>query len=105
MTHPRIEPFKRQAYFARIDEVNLKGPELRAVLELNPSALSQAAAMDLERKVTGKRSDLHGIPILLKVGIPVHYWYWSHPHCGQQDNIGTIASEGRYGFPKKMSTG
>ena len=56
-----------QAYFARIEEVNLQGPELRAVLELNPSALKQAAALDKERKLTGKRSHLHGIPVLLKV--------------------------------------
>ena len=56
-----------QAYFARIDEVNLKGPALRAVLELNPSALTQAAALDKERKLLGTRSALHGIPILLKV--------------------------------------
>ncbi|PSR75763.1 hypothetical protein PHLCEN_2v8880 [Hermanssonia centrifuga] len=65
-----------KAYFARIDEVNLKGPQLRAVLEMNPSALAQAAELDKERKLTGKRSMLHGIPILLK------------------DNIGTVASEG-----------
>ena len=56
-----------QAYFARIDEVNLQGPALRAILEKNPSALKQAAALDAERKLTGKRSELHGIPILLKV--------------------------------------
>ncbi|THH02044.1 hypothetical protein EW026_g768 [Hermanssonia centrifuga] len=65
-----------KAYFARIDEVNLKGPQLSAVLEMNPSALAQAAELDKERKLTGKRSMLHGIPILLK------------------DNIGTVASEG-----------
>ncbi|KIM38862.1 hypothetical protein M413DRAFT_419820 [Hebeloma cylindrosporum] len=65
-----------KAYFARIDEVNLKGPGLRAVLELNPSALAQAALLDKERKSKGKRSVLHGIPILLK------------------DNIATVASEG-----------
>ncbi|KAF9447278.1 amidase signature enzyme [Macrolepiota fuliginosa MF-IS2] len=65
-----------KAYFARIDEVNVKGPKLRAVLELNPSALSQAAALDQERKKTGPRGLLHGIPILLK------------------DNIATVASEG-----------
>ncbi|KAJ7714153.1 amidase signature enzyme [Mycena metata] len=65
-----------KAYFARIEEVNIKGPGLRAVLELNPSALKQAALLDAERKLTGKRSELHGIPILLK------------------DNIATIASEG-----------
>ncbi len=56
-----------QAYFARIDEVNLKGPALRAVIETNPSALSQAACLDKERSLTGKRSLLHGIPVLLNV--------------------------------------
>ncbi|KAI0826093.1 amidase signature enzyme [Irpex lacteus] len=65
-----------KAYFARIDEVNLKGPQLRAVLEINPSAISQAEALDRERKTKGKRGPLHGIPILLK------------------DNIATLASEG-----------
>ncbi|KAF5372556.1 hypothetical protein D9758_005184 [Tetrapyrgos nigripes] len=65
-----------KAYFARIDEVNLKGPELRAVIETNPSAIMQAAAMDAERKAKGKRGLLHGIPILLK------------------DNIATVAVEG-----------
>ncbi|CAE6470951.1 unnamed protein product [Rhizoctonia solani] len=65
-----------KAYFARIDEVNLKGPQLRAVIETNPQALTQAAELDAERNKTGKRSPLHGIPILLK------------------DNIATLASEG-----------
>ncbi|TFK55208.1 amidase signature enzyme [Heliocybe sulcata] len=64
------------AYFARISEVNLQGPALRAVIETNPSALAEAAALDAERKLLGPRSLLHGIPILLK------------------DNIATTASEG-----------
>ncbi|KAA1474556.1 amidase signature enzyme [Dentipellis sp. KUC8613] len=67
-----------KAYFARIDEVNLQGPTLRAVIEMNPSALSQAAALDVERKASGPRSALHGIPILLK------------------DNIATKASDGSF---------
>ncbi|KAF5384399.1 hypothetical protein D9615_003112 [Tricholomella constricta] len=65
-----------KAYFARIEEVNLKGPALHAVIETNPSALAAAAELDLERKRKGARSSLHGIPILLK------------------DNMATIASEG-----------
>ncbi|TBU30400.1 amidase signature enzyme [Dichomitus squalens] len=65
-----------KAYFARIEEVNLQGPTLRAVIETNPSALEQAAALDLERRTTGARGPLHGIPIILK------------------DNIATLASEG-----------
>ncbi|KAJ7624043.1 amidase signature enzyme [Mycena polygramma] len=54
----------------------VKGPGLRAVLELNPSALKKVALLDRERRLTGKRSELHGISVLLK------------------DNIATIASEG-----------
>ncbi len=54
----------------------MKGPMLRAILELNPSALEQAASLDRERKSEGARSRLHGIPILLK------------------DNIATPSSEG-----------
>ncbi|KAI0761337.1 amidase signature enzyme [Trametes elegans] len=65
-----------KAYLARIEEVNLDGPALRAVIETNPSALAQAAALDRERQVSGPRSALHGIPILLK------------------DNIATLHSEG-----------
>ncbi|KAG8758454.1 hypothetical protein FRC12_010008 [Ceratobasidium sp. 428] len=65
-----------KAYLARIDEVNMEGPALQAVIETNPSALEQAAALDAERKRSGKRSVLHGIPIMLK------------------DNIATLASEG-----------
>ncbi|KAI9437995.1 amidase signature enzyme [Lactarius indigo] len=65
-----------KAYFARIEEVNLQGPTLRAVIELNPSALEQAAKLDHERRTLGPRGPLHGIPILLK------------------DNIATRASDG-----------
>ncbi|KAH7334988.1 amidase signature enzyme [Rhizoctonia solani] len=59
------------AYLLRIDEVNYKGPSLRAVLEINPHALEQAAALDLERRRKGKRSPLHGIPILVKDNIAI----------------------------------
>ncbi|KAJ6566552.1 amidase signature enzyme [Mycena capillaripes] len=65
-----------KAYFSRIEEVNINGPGLRAVIELNPSALKEAKLLDLERRFKGKRSALHGIPILIK------------------DNIATIAAEG-----------
>ncbi|KAH9848126.1 amidase signature enzyme [Lenzites betulinus] len=65
-----------KAYFARIEEVNLRGPVLRAVIETNPSALAQAAELDRERRKNGPRSALHGIPMLLK------------------DNIATLHNEG-----------
>lgn len=53
-------------YLARIEAMNTRGPELRAILELNPDALAIAAALDQERKVKGPRGPLHGIPIALK---------------------------------------
>ncbi|KAG1888408.1 amidase signature domain-containing protein, partial [Suillus subluteus] len=67
-----------EAYLRRIVEVNLEGPALHAIIETNLKALSQAAALDDERKVKGSRGPLHGIPLLLK------------------DNIATLHEEGSY---------
>lgn len=58
-----------EAYLARIDAVNTKGPMLRAVIETNPDALAIADALDAERKAKGPRGPLHGIPVLLKDNI------------------------------------
>jgi amidase len=56
-------------YFARIDEVDKHGPALNSVLELNPDALSIADQLDQERKASGPRGPLHGIPVLIKDNI------------------------------------
>jgi len=58
-----------EAYLSRIEELNRRGPELRAVIEVNPDAPAIAAALDAERKEKGPRGPLHGIPILLKDNI------------------------------------
>jgi amidase len=58
-----------QKYLDRIDLVNTKGPELRAVIEVNPDALKIARQMDEERKSGKIRSSMHGIPILIKDNI------------------------------------
>lgn len=55
-----------QLSLARIDAYDEKGPKLNAILSLNPKALEQARALDAERKAKGKRSPLHGIPVVLK---------------------------------------
>ncbi len=55
-----------EKYLARIEELNRKGPELRAVIEVNPDAHAIADALDAELKEKGPRGPLHGIPILLK---------------------------------------
>lgn len=58
-----------RAYQARIARMDRKGPRLRAVIALNPDALSQAKALDAERKAGRVRGDLHGIPVLIKDNI------------------------------------
>jgi amidase len=58
-----------QQYLDRIAAIDKRGPALNAVIELNPDALSIAAALDAERKAKGSRGPLHGIPILIKDNI------------------------------------
>jgi len=58
-----------EKYVDRINDLDKKGPTLRAVIELNPDAESIAAALDRERKERRARGPLHGIPILIKDNI------------------------------------
>src|SRR6266849_4891139 len=51
---------------ARIQAYDHQGPFLNAVMALNPKALETARALDAERKTKGRRSPLHGIPVVLK---------------------------------------
>ena len=55
-----------QWYLDRIAALDQTGPLLKAVLELNPDALTQADVLDKERKAGKLRGSLHGIPILIK---------------------------------------
>lgn len=55
-----------QMCLARITAYDRQGPSLHAVITLNPKALETARALDVERKAKGRRSALHGIPIVLK---------------------------------------
>jgi amidase len=56
-------------YLQRIAQIDKAGPRLNAVIELNPDALSIAKQMDAERKAGKTRSQLHGIPVLIKDNI------------------------------------
>ncbi|ANQ53046.1 MULTISPECIES: amidase family protein [unclassified Thermosipho (in: thermotogales)] len=51
-------------YLERISSISLN-----AVLEINPDALFIARAMDEERKNNKKRSNLHGVPVIIKGNI------------------------------------
>src|SRR5256712_11638934 len=56
-------------YLQRIDALDQHGPSLKSILEINPEVLHIAEELDQERKHTGPRGPLHGIPILLKDNI------------------------------------
>lgn len=56
-------------YLGRIQSLDQNGPKLSAIIEINPDALAIAAALDEERRATGPRGPLHGIPVVLKANI------------------------------------
>jgi len=53
-------------YLDRIEAYDKKGPEIRAMISINPNAIKDAKVLDKERSKTGPRSVLHGIPIIIK---------------------------------------
>lgn len=56
-------------YLQQIKSLDDAGPQLNAIVDINPDALQQAAAMDAERKAGKIRSALHGMPVVLKANI------------------------------------
>lgn len=58
-----------ERYLQRIRSWDQRGPQINAVIELNPDAEAIAAAMDAERKAGKVRGPLHGIPVLIKDNI------------------------------------
>lgn len=54
------------AYLARIEAYDDNGPQLNALIRINPNAREQAQALDEERRITGARGPLHGIPVIIK---------------------------------------
>jgi amidase len=55
-----------EAYLARIEAYDQRGPAINAMIAINPRALEEAAALDRERASRGPRGPLHGIPIVVK---------------------------------------
>jgi len=58
-----------QKYLARIEKLDDRGPALHCMIEINPEALAITEALDAERRKTGMRGALHGIPVLIKDNI------------------------------------
>lgn len=55
-----------EQYLSRIELLDLAGPKLASIVRINPEALAVAAALDEERRRSGPRSLMHGIPIVVK---------------------------------------
>ncbi|MGI9522906.1 MAG: amidase [Hyphomicrobiaceae bacterium] len=53
-------------FLRRINEIDAAGPMLRSVIEINPDAMTIAADMDEERRISGPRGSLHGVPVVIK---------------------------------------
>jgi len=60
-----------KAYLDRIAKIDDAGPKLGSVIEINPKAAADAAALDAERKAGTVRGPMHGIPILIKDNVDV----------------------------------
>ena len=54
------------AYLARIAAYDTRGPQINAMVRVNPNARAEAVRLDTERRQGRVRGPLHGIPIILK---------------------------------------
>ena len=90
-------------YLRRIEELDRHGPELRAVIEINPDAPAIARALDRERKAKGPRGPLHGIPVLIKDNIDTHDRMMTT--AGSLALLGSIASQDSFVAKKLREAG
>jgi amidase len=81
------------AYLDRIAELDMSGPELNSVIEINPDALQIADELDKELAEGRTRGPLHGIPVIIKDNIDTH--------DGMHTTAGATAL--RNSFPEKDS--
>ena len=77
-----------QLYLNRIAAYDLPtGLNLNSIISINPNAVAQAIALDLERATSGARSLLHGIPILLKDNIDTSFLPTTGGFLGLKDSL------------------
>jgi len=61
-----------EIYLDRINEIDLNGPKLNSIIEINPDAIQIAEELDREYTAGAIRGPLHGIPVILKDNIDTH---------------------------------
>jgi len=57
------------AYLDRIIEIDINGPQLNSIIEINPDALKIAEELDNEMAAGKIRGPMHGVPVILKDNI------------------------------------
>ncbi len=82
-----------QAHVDRIEQLNRRGPNLRAVLEVNPSALDEAAELDARFAESGPVGPLHGLPVLIKGNIDVAGLRSSAGSLALAEGIGPVPTD------------
>ncbi len=55
-----------EMYFDRIAAFDKNGPEINALISLNPRALDEADRLDTAFQASGFGGPLHGIPLVMK---------------------------------------
>jgi amidase len=80
-------------YLARIAAYDKAGPRLNSVLHLNPKAIDDARLLDAERRATGRRTPLHGVPVLLKANIEVAGWPATAGFYALRDSLAAADAE------------
>ncbi len=61
-----------RAYLDRITAIDDNGPQLNAIIEVNPDAIAIAKTLDEEMKAGNSRGPMHGIPVILKDNVDTH---------------------------------
>lgn len=61
-----------EAYLERIEDIDVNGPGLNSIIQVNPDAIAIAEALDAELAAGNNRGPMHGIPVILKDNIDTH---------------------------------
>ena len=91
-----------QLYLQRIAAYDKQGPNINAVILLNPKAIETAKALDKERKAGKVRGPLHGIPIILKDNYDT---YDLQTTAGSQTLLGSVPKDDAFVVNKLRAAG